>query len=135
HVDLSAMEVRMNIRSVVALFAFTGLVSVAHTASAARTGVNLSIGDITVEGTGDHARIFISAGTLTGTAPAGCSANPNHFAIDLTTNKGRAQFSIAESAILAGRQIYVTGLNTGTSADCMQVGTLNLQVLDQLTII
>jgi hypothetical protein len=118
----------MKIASVLAGIGFATLTSLAVPALAARTGVGLSIGDITVYGS--NARIFISSG-ISGSTPACASSHPNHFAINVSTDKGRAQLSIATAAMLSGKTINVLGLGTCLAVDTP--GTLNWQELDQIS--
>jgi hypothetical protein len=118
----------MRIRTLLSGLGFGAFFLIAGTAFAARTGVSLSIQDITVIGT--QARIFIGSG-LSGTAPTCGSAHPSHFGIDLTTDKGRAQLSLATAAMLSGKTINVTGATTST--DCI-TSDFAAQNLYQLTL-
>jgi hypothetical protein len=68
---------------------------------------------------------------------AGCH-NGNQgsaWAIDLSTNKGRAMLSVATAALLAGKQISITGF-TGTGAEkCIATGTVgNIEGISNLTL-
>jgi hypothetical protein len=97
-------------------------------ALAARTGASVAITDITIVGTGDKARLLITAG-VAGTAPACGLAKPNEFAIDLATNKGRSIINLATAAMLSGKSVNVAGLET-----CLLVGGTYYQTLDLITL-
>lgn len=122
----------MKMVSLLSSLGFALVASIAIPASAARTGVNLTIGDITVYGS--NARIAISGGTLSGTK-ASCtpSSRQNHFGINLATEKGRAQLSLATAAMLSGKVIFVTGKDTCIAVDVP--GTSDWQELDQISLV
>lgn len=94
----------INIRTLVSLA--SALTLLATPAMAATSGVNVTIADITIAGS--HARISFVNG-IAGTAPACGNAHPKHFGIDLATNQGRAQLSLATSAVLSGKTVNVVG--------------------------
>ena len=119
----------MNIRPSAACLALASLVLTAQPASAAMSGTNLTIGDITIDGP-DKARIYITGG-LVGTANPSCPSYPSHFGIDLTTTKGKSQLAMATAAMLGARLIYVGGSGT----QCLQVGWMSIQALDWMTLI
>jgi len=103
----------MYVRSLLSglLFGAMSLVTVSALAFN-RTGVGLTIVDVSVFGS--NARITVS-GTLSGTVPA-ChtSGSANAFGLNLGTDKGRAQLSIAVAAMLAGKTVNITGPSTNT---------------------
>jgi hypothetical protein len=119
----------MKLASVLSGLGFAALTTLAGSALALRTGVGLTIGDITVYGS--NARIFIASG-VSGSTPACGSGHPNHLGINLSTDKGRAQLSIATAAMLSGKTINMTG-----GAGCISVDTPggnNWQELDQISL-
>ena len=116
----------MKTLSMLSLLGFTVLTAFAPDASAVRTGVTLTIGDITIEGT-ERARIYVPG--LSGTAPACGSSRPHHFSMDQTTNKGRAQLDLATAAMLSGKPVHVHGLDT-----CLTILNTAYQQLGQLTL-
>jgi hypothetical protein len=118
----------MKIASVLSGLGFAALTSLAIPALAARTGVGLTIGDITIYGS--NARIFFSSG-ISGSTPACGSGHPSHFGINLATDKGRAQLSLATAAMLSGKTVNVLGTSGCIAVDTP--GTNNWQELDQLS--
>ncbi len=120
----------MKIFSVAAL-GFLGLSLIATPALAVKSATGLTISDITIIGT-DRARIAISSlsGTTGGSAP-GCSVAATLFAIDLTSQKGRALLNLATAAVLAGKTVNITG---GNGCIAVDNATSLIQTLDQLTL-
>ena len=120
----------MKLISLLSALSFVALALNAAPADAARTGVSLTITEITVIGT--NARISFATG-LTGTK-AGCTSasRQNHFGINLGTNKGRALLSVATAALLSGKTVNVTGFDTCIAVDA---ATIDWQELNQLSII
>ena len=115
--------------SLLSILSFAALAFNAAPAAAARTGVSLTITEITVIGT--NARISFSSG-LSGTK-AGCTSTSrqNHFGINVGTNKGRALLQVATAALLSGKTVNVTGFDT-----CIAVDTtlIDWQELNQLSL-
>ena len=117
----------MNNWSKLSLAAFTAISLVAGQA-AARSGVNLQIKDITIIGANHRARIW--APGAGGSTPSCGSSRPDHYAIDLSTDKGKALHDLAMAAMLSGKLVHITG----SASACLDVGGINHQVLDQLTL-
>ena len=116
-----------SVRSFLALGALGLFVASPRTASAFRSGSGLTINQI---GTGQVsvAWIWIPSG-VTGTAPVGCSGQPNIFGINVATEKGRALFATATAAMAAGKKVSVTGAETctgGTGFLYQEIATLTL---------
>jgi hypothetical protein len=117
----------MKIVSLVSLVAFAALTFAASPALAVRNGVELTITDVTVYGS--NARIYFETGVAGSTPGCTTAARNKHFAINVSTNKGKAQLSLATAALLSGKTVNVLGLDT-----CLTVESTGWQELDQITI-
>src|SRR5688572_25446110 len=106
----------MNIRTILSSGAFLVGSLTAGSALATRTGVGVTILDVTIAGS--HARVTFNSAGMSGTVPTCHNAGTNAFGINLTTDKGKAQFSLAMSALLAGRTLNVAGTN-GAGGTCV----------------
>lgn len=72
-----------------------------------------TINDITIDSGANYARISVGTTAVTG-RPA-CHNNAaysTHWSIDLSTAKGKALMTAATSAMLAGKQVNITGAGT-----------------------
>ena len=119
----------MRMVSLLSFLCLAAIASVTTPASAARTGIGLTITDITV--IGSNARIYIRTGVRCSRPGCTSASHQNHFGIDVTTDKGRAQLSIATAAMLSGKTINLTGYNTCIAVDTP--GTNDWQELNQIS--
>jgi hypothetical protein len=117
----------MNNWSKFSLAAFA-VISLVAGRAAARSGTNLQVKDITIIGTGDKARIWVPGAG--GSTPSCGTSRPDHYAIDLASHKGKALHDLAMAAMLSGKPVHITGSATA----CFDVGGINHQQLDQLTL-
>jgi hypothetical protein len=124
----------MKFRSLLGSMGFIALATIAGPASAVRNGVNLTISALTVSGPENKATIAFASG-VSGVSLCSSAGKANHFAIDLTSDKGKAQLSLATNAMLFGHTVNVASqLLNGVSDQCTSVFGNQVQILDQITL-
>lgn len=113
---------------VASVIAASTVLSVGATANAS-SQTFAKISDITIEGPNNNtARVALAVPTIGG-RPACHTANFTvHYAIDLSTNAGKAQLAGLQAAQLAGKQISIVGSNT-----CINFNGFSLEGIQALT--
>jgi hypothetical protein len=113
----------MKIRVMVAFAGLASLASVAHA-----TGGNGKVVSIGVASGSNYANVQVTGSA--GTRPACHAAGADLYGFDISTDKGKAMFSLLQSAMLAGKAVGFGGTST-----CTAVCTDPWCVMETLSII
>ncbi len=103
-------------------------------ATALATSAVNTVYSVQIESGTQYATIVVNGGPHSSGRPSCHSTfNPNQWAFDISTNKGKAMLTMVQTALLSGKRIGVTG--SGSCINVAATGTLNIEGISYISIL